>query len=122
MNFAKITLVGNAARDIETRYTPNGKQNAQFTVAVNGRRNDAGESPAAFYRITAWGRLAETLDKLTQQGALTKGSRVLVTGRLEPREYEHNGQQRTALEVTADDVMLLDKREQGGEGGGNVPF
>ena len=117
MSFAKVTLLGNLGRDGESAYTPNGKHKMSFSMAVSRKRGDA--EITNWYAVTCWGQLAETMERL---GALTKGSRVLVTGRLEPREYEHNGQQRTALEVTADDVMLLDKREQGGEGGGNVPF
>ena len=117
MSFAKVTLLGNLGRDGESAYTPNGKHKMSFSMAVSRKRGDA--EITNWYAVTCWGQLAETMERL---GALTKGSRVLVIGRLEPRDYEHNGVPRTALEVTADDVMLLDKREQGGEGGGNVPF
>jgi single-strand DNA-binding protein len=123
MSLAKVTLVGNLGRDPETRYTPNGRMNVSFSVATNRRWNDAGgnlQENTTWFRITAWGRLAETLDKLTQQGALTKGREVLVTGNIEQREWTgQDGQTRSNLEVTADDVRLIGgQREGGGEFGG----
>ena len=80
---SKITLVGNLGRDPETRYTPNGRMNVQFTMAVTRRRPDGSgnfQETTNWFRVTGWGRLAETLDKLTQQGALAKGKQVLVIG------------------------------------------
>jgi single-strand DNA-binding protein len=120
---SKITLVGNLGRDPETRYTPNGRMNVTFTLAVNRRRTDAGgnlQESTNWFRVTGWGRLAETLDKLTQQGALAKGRQVFVSGNFEAREYQGNdGQTRTSLDVNADEVQLLGARE-GGEFGGPV--
>lgn len=123
MSFAKITLFGNVGRDPETRYTPNGRMNVSFSVAVNRRWNDASgnqQESTNWFRITGWGRLAETLDKLTQQGALAKGRQVIVTGRFEQREWTgQDGQTRFNLEVTADDVLLVGgPREGGNEFGG----
>jgi single-stranded DNA-binding protein len=58
--------------------------------------------------VTAWGRLAETLDRLTQQGALIEGRQVFVSGGFDAREYQGNdGQMRTSLDVDAEDVQLL---------------
>ncbi len=123
MSFAKITLVGNLGRDPETRYTPNGRMNVSFSMAVSRRWNDASgnqQETTNWFRVTGWGRLAETLDKLTQQGALAKGRQVLVTGRFEQREWTgQDGQTRFNLEVTADDVLLVGgPRESSGEFGG----
>ena len=59
---AKITLVGNLGRDPETRYTPNGKMNVTFTMAVSRRFNDQSgqqQERTNWYRVTAWGELAE---------------------------------------------------------------
>lgn len=125
-SLAKITIIGNLGRDPETRYTPNGRMNIQFTVATNRRFTDSSgqqQERTAWYRVTAWGNLAETLDKLAQSGALTKGKQVYVEGRLDPREYQdQQGQTRTSLDVNATEFQLLGQRGDsdsgfGGEGG-----
>ena len=104
---AKITLVGNLGRDPETRYTPNGKMNVTFTMAVSRRFNDQSgqqQERTNWYRVTAWGGLAESLDRLAQSGYLAKGKQVYVDGRLEAREYQdQQGQTRTSFEVDAMD-------------------
>jgi single-strand DNA-binding protein len=119
---AKITLVGNLGRDPETRYTPNGKMNVQFTMAVSRRFNDQSgqqQERTNWYRVTAWGGLAESLDRLAQNGYLAKGKQVYVDGRLEPREYQdQQGQTRTSLDVTANELQLLGARADGEGGGG----
>ena len=79
---AKITLVGNLGRDPETRYTPNGKMNVTFTMAVSRRFNDQSgqqQERTNWYRVTAWGGLAETLDRMAQNGYLAKVSRFTWT-------------------------------------------
>ncbi len=123
---AKITLVGNLGRDPETRYTPNGKMNVQFTMAVSRRFNDQSgqqQERTNWYRVTAWGGLAESLDRLAQNGYLAKGKQVYVDGRLEPREYQdQQGQTRMSLDVTANELQLLGSRAdgEGGFGSGGV--
>ncbi len=118
---ATITIVGNLGRDPETRYTPNGKMNVQFTVAVNHRVRDAGgqqQDKTNWYRVTAWERLAEQLDRMAQQGWLVKGRQVYVSGRFEAREYTGNdGQLRMSLDVTAAEVTFVGGNRQEGEGG-----
>jgi single-strand DNA-binding protein len=120
---AKITLVGNLGRDPETRYTPSGKMNVQFTMAVSRRFNDQSgqqQERTNWYRVTAWGGLAETLDRMAQSGYLVKGKQVYVDGRLEPREYQdQQGQTKTSLDVTANELQLLGSRESGDGGYGN---
>ncbi len=121
---AKITLVGNLGRDPETRYTPNGTMNVTFTMAVSRRFNDQSgqqQERTNWYRVTTWGKLAETTDRLAQSGYLTKGKQVYVDGRLEAREYQdQQGQTRTSLDVTANELQLLGSRadSEGGGGGG----
>jgi single-strand DNA-binding protein len=121
---SKISLVGNLGRDPETRYTPNGRMNVQFTMAVTRRRTDATgnlQESTNWFRVTGWGRLAETLDKLTQQGALVKGKQVFVIGTFEAREYQdQNSQTRTSLDVNADEVQLLGSRGDSSEFGGPI--
>jgi single-strand DNA-binding protein len=122
MSLAKVTLIGNLGRDPETRYTPNGTMNVRFTMATNRKwRDQSGQDQekTTWFSVTAWGRLAETLDSLTQQGILAKGRQVYVEGRIEAREYtDQNGQLRTSLDVTANELQLLGGRgdAEGGQG------
>jgi single-strand DNA-binding protein len=111
---SKLILIGNLGRDPETRYTPSGVMNVQFTMAVSRRWTDQAGQPqerTTWFRVTAWRRLAEIMDGLTQSGALVKGKQVYVSGTLEAREYQdQQGQTRTSLDVTADEIQLLGSR------------
>jgi len=121
---AKITLVGNLGRDPETRYTPNGTMNVRFTMAVSRRFNDQSgqqQERTTWYSVTAWGKLAETADRLAQSGYLAKGKQVYVDGRFETHDYQdQQGQNRTSLDVTANELQLLGSRadSEGSFGGG----
>ena len=121
---SKVILIGNLGRDPETRYTPSGAMNVQFTMAVSRRFRDSSgqdQERTNWFRVTAWAKLAETLDNLTQQGYLAKGKQVYVEGRLEAREYtDQNGATRTSLDVSATEFQLLGQRgdTDGGFGGG----
>jgi single-strand DNA-binding protein len=125
--FSKVFIIGNVGRDPEVRYTPNGTMNVQFSVAVNRRYRDQSgqqQETTTWYRVTAWGRLAETMVSLTESGALAKGRQVFVEGRLEPREYQdQSGQTRTSLDVNATEFQLLGSRGEfeGGGGFGDEP-
>jgi len=111
---AKITLIGNLGRDPETRYTPNGQINVQFSMAVTRQWTDQGgqrQERTTWFRVTAWRKLAEIMDQLTQNGALVKGKQVYVLGTIESREYQdRDGNTRTSLDVTADEFQLLGTR------------
>ncbi|MEJ7761915.1 MAG: single-stranded DNA-binding protein [Thermomicrobiales bacterium] len=121
---SKVILIGNLGRDPETRYTPSGAMNVQFSIAVSRRYTDSSgqqQEQTNWFRVTGWGKLAETMDGLTQRGALTKGKQVYVEGRLDAREYQDNaGQTRTSLDVNATEIQLLGQRgdSDGGVGGG----
>jgi single-strand DNA-binding protein len=121
---AQAILIGNLGRDPETRYTPNGAMNVSFTMATNRRWTDSNGQPqenTTWFRVTVWGKLADTMNKLAEQGALTKGRSVFVSGNLEAREYtDRNGVSRTSLDVNAQEVRLLGGRgdeQDGGFGG-----
>ncbi len=116
MSLCKMTLIGNLGRDPEMRYTPDGKPVTQFSVAVNrSSKNQAGEwvEETEWFRITVWGNQAERTAE-----NLRKGGRVYVEGRFRSREWEaQDGSKRTALEVTADNVINLERRaREDGEG------
>lgn len=118
---ANITIIGNLGRDPETRYTPGGTLNVQFSVAVSRRWNDQSgqqQERTTWYRVTGWGKLAEVMDSLSQQGALAKGRQVYVSGTLDPREYvDKDGVTRTSLDVRPVEFQLLGPRQ---DGPGNV--
>jgi single-strand DNA-binding protein len=119
---ALVTLVGNLGRDPETRYTPNGRMNVQFTMAVGRRFTDGSgqqQDRTTWFRVTAWGGLAETIDKLAQSGYVAKGRQVFVQGRIEMREYQdQQGQTRSSLDVTANEFQLVGNRADGDSGFG----
>jgi single-strand DNA-binding protein len=113
MALSKIQIIGNLGRDPELRYTPSGRPVATFTVAVNQsqKNQQSGEwiESTDWFRVSIWGDRGERAAE-----NLRKGSRVFVDGRFRTREYEANdGQKRISLDITADTVLGLDKREQG---------
>ena len=119
--YAKVQVIGNLGRDPETRYTKGGTMNVSFSVASSRRYTDQSgqqQEKTNWFRVTAWGKLAETLDKLTQDGYLAKGRQVFVTGRLDLNEFTNQaGETKQSLEVNADEVLLVGGRGEGGGGG-----
>lgn len=100
-----ITVVGNLTSDPELRYTQNGLAVANFTIASTPRNFDRASSEwkdgeALFLRASVWREFAEHV-----AGSLTKGSRVIVTGRLKQRSYEtKEGEKRTTIELEVDEI------------------
>ena len=120
--FCRVSLMGNLGSDPETRYTQGGTLNVQFSIAVNPvkRRNDVEEPKPIWYRVTAWDKNAERLDKLTQQGYIVKGRPLYVEGRLEPRQFQGNdGQMRWSFDVTMSEFEFVGggRDQQQGQGG-----
>jgi single-strand DNA-binding protein len=101
---ANVTLVGNCTRDPELRFTASGMQVTTTGLAVNNRRknNQTGEweEETSFVDVTCFGQMAENVAE-----TCTKGSRVLVTGRLRVRTYDkRDGGTGVAVEVVADEI------------------
>src|ERR1700710_690132 len=99
-----ITISGNLTRDPETRYTPSGVSKVTFGVAVNrswrNQQTQEWDEQTSFFNVVAWRQLAENVG-----ASLTKGGRVVVSGRLEQRSWEtEQGEKRSIVEVVADDV------------------
>ncbi len=100
-----ITVVGNLTADPELRYTQNGLAVANFTIASTPRNfdratNDWKDGDALFLRASVWREFAEHV-----AGSLTKGMRVVATGRLKQRSYEtKEGEKRTSIELEVDEV------------------
>ena len=120
-----ITLVGNLPRDPEIRFTATGRAVASFSMGVGRRYQVNGEwqEKTSWFNVTAWGQLGENA-----AATLVKGSRVVVTGRLEQSEYtSREGEKRTAIDVVADDIgpslrwataTVVRTPKQEGQGGG----
>ncbi len=122
-----ITVVGNLTADPELRFTPAGAAVANFTVASTPRIFDRQSSEwkdgeALFLRCSIWREAAENVAE-----SLTRGSRVIVTGRLKQRSFEtKEGEKRTVMEVEVDEIgpslryatAKVNKASRGGGGGG----
>jgi single-strand DNA-binding protein len=128
-----VTLVGNITRDPELRFTPSGQANATFGLAVNrvwtNRQTNEREERVSFFNVVAWRELADNCAE-----SLSKGMRVIVTGRLEQRSWETDqGEKRSVVEIVADEIgpslrwatAKVDRNErrtpeEGGFGGGGA--
>jgi single-strand DNA-binding protein len=130
---AQITVVGNLTRDPELRFAPSGMQIVTLGLAVNYRRQNKQtgdwDEETSFMDVTCFGQMAENVAE-----SLTKGSRVMATGRLQVRTYDRrDGGQGTAVEVIADEIgpslrwatAQIEKANRGGgggwQGGGGAP-
>ena len=123
-----ITVIGNLTADPELRYTPNGAAVANFTVASTPRTfdkqsNEWKDGETLFMRCSVWREMAEQLSE-----SLTRGARVIVTGKLKSRSYEtKEGEKRTSTELEVDEVgpslryatAKVTKTQRNNNGGGN---
>ncbi len=98
-----VTLCANATRDGELTFANSGTAIASFGVAVNTRKKNAAgdweDGDPQFYDIKAFGDLAENVAE-----TVTKGMRVIVTGRLNFSSWEKDGERRSKVEVVADEI------------------
>lgn len=114
--FSKVILLGNLTRDVEMRTTSSGQNVASFSLAVSrtwrgqdGQQNEQ----TSFINCVAWGKAGEIIAQYT-----SKGSSLLVSGRLDQRSYEDkDGNKRQAVEVVVEDFNFTGSR--GGDGGGS---
>ncbi len=94
-----VTIIGNVTRDPELRYIPSGVAVTSFGLAWNLKKQN-GEEEAMFFNVTCWRSLAENVAE-----SITKGARVIVTGRLDHRSYEtQDGDKRNAVEIQAEEI------------------
>ena len=113
----RVTLAGRLTRDPELRYTGSGTAVLNLRVACGRKfRTKAGENKedTLFIDVVVWDRTAEICAQY-----LSKGRPVHVTGRLQSRSWERDGQKRTSIEVVADRVQFMDY--VGGESGAAEP-
>jgi single-strand DNA-binding protein len=107
MNMAQdntVSIVGNLTREPELRFTPSGQATATFGMAVNrtwtDRQSQERRESTSFFDVVCWGTLAENAAT-----SLTRGTRVVVTGRLDQRSWEtQEGDKRSKVEITADEI------------------
>jgi single-strand DNA-binding protein len=121
--YQKIVIIGRLGRDPEMRFTPAGQAVTSFSVATDYAHNDAsGKSikETVWFRVSAWGKLAETCNNF-----LTKGKLVLVEGRLTadaktggPRIWtSQDGTPKASYEISAQTVKFLSAKTEGGAAG-----
>jgi len=123
-----VTVIGNITRDPELRYTANGQANATFGIAVNrrwmNRQTNEWEERTSFFNVVCWREQADNVAE-----SLSKGARVIISGRLEQRSWEtDNGEKRSVVEIVADEVgpslrwasaqVSKNERRGGGDSGG----
>ena len=110
--FNKVILMGNLTRDPETRTTPNGQSVTNFSLAVNRTwkgQDGSTQEAVSYIDCVAWGRTGEVIAQYMQ-----KGRPILVSGRLDQRSWEQDGNKRSKVEVIVEDFNFVG----GGQGDG----
>lgn len=118
-SFNRVILVGNVTRDIELRYIQSGMAVTDIGMAINDRRKSStGEwvEDTTYVDVTLWGRTAEVASEY-----LSKGSPVLIEGRLKLDQWETEGQKRSKLRVVGERMQMLGSKVGGGGGGASTP-
>ena len=113
--FSKAIITGNITRDPELRTTPSGSQVCSFSVAVNRNYKDSsGESKedVSFIDCSAWGKAAEIISQYAK-----KGTGILVSGRLDQRSWEKDGQKHSRVEIVVEDFNFLGGSSNSGSTG-----
>ena len=126
MSTNSVTLIGNLTRDPELRFTTGGRGVASFGLAVNrrwqNRQTQDWEEATSFFNVICWGELGDNVSE-----SLSKGSRVIVTGRLDQRSWETpEGEKRSVVEIVADELgpslrwatAQIERTERSGGDGG----
>lgn len=118
-SYNRVILVGNLTRDPELRYIPSGTAVTEIGLAVNDRRkgpNGDWIEETTFVDVTLWARTAEVASEY-----LSKGSSVLIEGRLKLDTWEKDGKKNSKLRVVGETMQMLGGKGGGGGGGGPRP-
>lgn len=118
----KIFISGNLIKDPEIRYTQNGKAMAKMSIAVRrtyrSKTTDNNQPDSDFFNMTAWEKTAEFCGRY-----LTKGSRVLVEGRMTTYTYEgQDGSKRYGFDINVDSIEFADSKRTDGNFGGRSNY
>ncbi len=110
-----VTLVGRLTRDSELKYTNSGTAVCKFSLAVNRKKRsgDQWTDEVSYFDVVLWGKQGEAL-----QQYLAKGKQIAVSGELRQNRWEQDGQNRSKVEVIANNIQLLG----GNTGGGNSNY
>ena len=116
MGINRVVIVGNLVRDAELKYSAGGQAVSKFSIAVNRRGKEGNEwvDMVSFFDVAVFGRLAESINQY-----LTKGAAVCVDGELRQERWERDGQNRSKVEIIANNVRVFNSR---GNGNGNAPL
>lgn len=115
--FNKVVLMGNLTRDPETRTTPSGQSVTNFSLAVNRTwkgQDGTTQENVSYIDCVAWGKTGEIIAQYMQ-----KGRPLLVSGRLDQRSWEQDGQKRSKVEVVVEDFNFIGGGGGDGAGGGS---
>jgi single-strand DNA-binding protein len=109
-----VVLVGRLTRDAELKYTLSGQAVCKFSIAINRRRKNGEqwEDEANFFDIVLWGRQGESLNQYLQ-----KGKQVGIEGELRQDRWQQDGQNRSKVEIVANNIQLLGGGQAGGGAG-----
>lgn len=124
-SWQQTIIVGNVGHDPDIRYLQNGDAVASFSVAVTRRWNDRvtneRREETTWFRVTCWRKLAETANQY-----VVKGAQIMIVGTVKASAYaDKAGQPAAALELTADNLLLLGPRQSADESTsstGDIPF
>ena len=106
-----VAQIGRLTKDIEVKYTHNGKSVARFTLAVNSRhKKQDGTYDTHFFNCVIWDKAATNLAKFTKKGSL-----IGVSGMLQSRSYDKDGQRVYVTEILVENFDLLEKKDKGSE-------
>lgn len=113
-SYNRVVIVGNLTRDVELRYTPTGTAVTDIALAINDRvkKNDQWVDEVNFFDVTLWGRTAEVAGEY-----LSKGSSVLIEGKLKQDRWEQEGKTRSKVKIVGEKMQMLSSRNTGGAGG-----
>ena len=116
-SYNRVILVGNLTRDPELRYISTGTAVSEIGLATKNRvkKNNEWVDEPVFVDVTLWGRMAEVANEY-----LSKGSPILIEGRLKFDTWEKDGQKRSKLRVVADQMQMLSGGSSGRDSGGGA--
>lgn len=120
-NINRVIITGNLTKDPDLRALPSGTSVCELRIACNGRRKNAAtgqwEDDPNYFSVSVWGQQGENCKRY-----LSKGRGVAIDGRLNWREWEAEGQKRSAVSIIAETVQFLGGRDDGGAGSGASGF
>ncbi len=114
MSLNSVNIMGNLTRDPELKYTPAGKSVCSMSIANNRIYTKNGEkvSEVSYFDVEVWGVVGENCAKY-----LTKGSGVIVEGRLKQDRWEKDGKTQSRVRISANNVHFLAKKRDDSSGG-----